>query len=124
MSLRAYSKINRGFTLIETLIALMLLAIVTSIGLRIYWDWFDTPLFDKKTQVIMMIQNGMKLYKLDNGFYPTTEQGISALVTKPTTKPIPQHWTPYLKKIPLDQKGNPYKYINYDDEIAIYSTER
>ncbi|WP_371440241.1 type II secretion system protein GspG [Candidatus Coxiella mudrowiae] len=56
----------------------------------------------------------MDLYKLDNGFYPTTEQGIETLVKKLKTDPVPQDWESggYLKRLPVDPWGNPYHYLN------------
>ena len=84
---------SQGITLIEVMLIAVVLAIVTAIVFRIYLIRSAAPSPNKTSQAILAIENGMKLYKLDNGFYPTSEQGISALVIKPTTKPIPQHWT-------------------------------
>jgi general secretion pathway protein G len=54
----------------------------------------------------------LKLYKLDNGRYPTNEQGLQALVTKPGSGPAPTNWRPYLDKLPKDPWGNTYQYLN------------
>lgn len=112
-------KKNLGITLIEILLMLMILAIFIAIFARFYLNHTGHPIIHtghpiltKTEQTILIIKNGMKFYKLDNGDYPTTEQGIAALVKKPTTKPIPQHWIPYLKTMPLDSKGRPYHYAN------------
>ena len=102
----------QGMTLIEILLILMLLAIFSSISYRLYSIYKPHPLITKPTESILILKNALKFYKLDNGSYPTTEQGISALVSKPTTSPIPQHWTQYLKTIPFDQWGRPYHYVN------------
>lgn len=61
---------------------------------------------------IATIMQALKLYKLDNGMYPTQEQGLQALVTKPTIPPIPPNWRPYLEKLPTDPWGHPYQYLN------------
>ena len=58
------------------------------------------------------LKQALKLYRLDNQRYPTAEQGLQALVVKPTTPPIPNNWKPYLEKLPTDPWGNPYQYLN------------
>lgn len=113
----------QGITLIEILLILILLAILTAVIVRIYWEVTAQHTIDKTRQDILTIENGLKFYKLDNGFYPTTAQGIAALVIKPTTPPIPQHWKPYLNAIPVDQQGHPYHYENPGQcsEFDVYS---
>ena len=115
--------LNKGFTLIEILLMIMILTIIASIAIRIYSNYSEFPRQNKTQQTILMIENAMKYYKLDNGFYPTTSQGISALVVKPKTDPIPKHWTQYLTTFPRDQHGKPYHYANPGKykEIDIYS---
>ena len=66
----------------------------------------------KAKQDVLSTQNALDLYKLDNGFYPSTEQGLMALVTKPTTSPTPLNWNSYLKELPKDPWGQPYNYLN------------
>lgn len=105
-------RLSKRFTLIEMLLIVMIIAIFSSIFYRLYSTNVTYVPLTKTQETRLMLDNAMKLYKLDNGNYPTTEQGISALVTKPTTKPIPQHWTQYLKKIPVDESGAPYLYVN------------
>ena len=64
-------------------------------------------------QDIATLMQSLKLYKLDNGRYPTTEQGLSALVRQPTLAPVPANWAAggYLEKLPLDPWGKPYLYL-------------
>ena len=114
---------SRGVTLIEILLIVILLAIFIAICVRIYSSFSVQKKPVQTEQGILIIENAMKFYKLDNGFYPTTSQGIAALVTKPKTKPVPQHWKKYLKTIPLDKNGKPYHYKNsgQNDEIEIES---
>ena len=64
-----------------------------------------------KTDVNNIMQ-GLKLYKLDNQNYPTAEQGLQALVAKPTAEPVPSNWKSYLDKLPADPWGRPYQYLN------------
>ncbi|MDP3560004.1 MAG: type II secretion system major pseudopilin GspG [Legionellaceae bacterium] len=106
------SVLSHGLTLIEIMLIVMVLAIGTSIYFRYHLNKETSIVLDKTQQDIVTIENGMKFYKLDNGVYPTTAQGISALVVKPTTAPIPKHWTQYLQAIPLNREGKPYRYVN------------
>ena len=64
-----------------------------------------------KADIEVNIPTALKLYELDNGFLPSTEQGLGALLQKPTTTPIPENWNgPYLEKMPVDPWGRPYQY--------------
>ncbi|MGD7430030.1 type II secretion system major pseudopilin GspG [Ralstonia solanacearum] len=76
-------------------------------------------------QDIASISQALKLYRLDNGRYPTTEQGLAALVTKPTTEPVPNNWKGggYLERLPKDPWGHPYQYLNpgVRGEVDIFS---
>jgi general secretion pathway protein G len=65
-------------------------------------------------QDIFTIMQSLKLYKLDNRRYPTTEQGLAALVQKPSQAPLPQNWSAggYLERLPNDPWGQPYQYLN------------
>ena len=71
----------------------------------------DARVMAAKTDVNHLMQ-ALKLYKLDNQRYPTSEQGLSALVTKPTAGQIPPNWKPYLDKLPNDPWNNAYQYLN------------
>ena len=71
----------------------------------------DARVSAAKTDVSNLMQS-LKLYKLDNQRFPTAEQGLGALVAKPTTGPAPINWKPYLDKLPNDPWGNPYQYLN------------
>ena len=74
-------------------------------------------------QDIAQIMQQMRLYRLDNSRYPTSEQGISALVTRPTTGPAANNWKSYLDKVPNDPWGKPYQYLNpgIRGEIDVFS---
>lgn len=102
---------KRPLTLIERLLILMLLVILATVSLTIYRGVnLRSPenVYDEK---YLLIQNALKFYKLDNGIYPTQQQGLDALRHKPKNSPIPQHWRPYLKEIPVDSEGHPYLYV-------------
>ena len=64
-----------------------------------------------KTDVSNLVQ-ALKLYKLDNQRYPSAEQGLQALLTKPTVDPMPVNWKPYLDQLPKDPWGRPYQYLS------------
>lgn len=106
------TRVSQGITLIELMLITMVFAVLISIIARIYLTYMENPRYDKTQRDILTIENAMIFYKIDNGFYPTNEQGISALLVKPVTEPIPKHWTPYLKSMPLDKQGKPYRYAN------------
>ena len=106
---------QRGFTLIELLIVLAIIAILaTYIAPKI----MGRPEEAKRTMAgvqIRGLETALKVYKLDNGIYPTTEQGLSALVTQPGIGPVPPRWRKggYLEKgkVPKDPWGNDYVYL-------------
>ncbi len=123
---------RKGFTLIELLVVMVILSIlVATIAPKI----MEKPQQARRIKAKMDIQNleaALKMFKLDNGFYPSTEQGLKALVEKPQTGRIPKHWPPqgYLEKgvVPLDPWGNPYIYIspgihNRDFDIISYGAD-
>lgn len=106
-----YSK-QRGFTLIEVMVVVVILAILAAFVVPKIMSRPEQARIVKAKQDILAIENAMNLYKLDNAFYPSTDQGIAALVIRPTSDPVPQSWTSYLKEIPKDPWGRPYQYIN------------
>ncbi|MFY8178672.1 MAG: type II secretion system major pseudopilin GspG, partial [Limnohabitans sp.] len=71
----------------------------------------DARVTAARTDVANLMQ-ALKLYKLDNRSYPTTEQGLQALVVRPTVGPAPINWKPYIDKLPSDPWGRPYQYMN------------
>ncbi len=114
---------QRGFTLIEVMVVVVILALLAAIIVPKIMSRPEQARLVKAKQDILAVENAMDLYKLDNGSYPTLEQGISALVTKPTQPPVPNDWNGYLKQIPSDPWGHAYQYTNpgKHGEIDIYS---
>lgn len=103
---------RRGFTLIEILVVIIVLGLLAAlVGPRILGRVSEAKSAAARTQLELL---GLALdsYRLDNGGYPTTEQGLAALDEKPTREPLPQNWRgPYLRKaVPLDPWGRPYVY--------------
>lgn len=112
-----------GFSLIEIMVVVVILGILASLVVPKIMSRPEEARLVKVKQDILAIQNALDLYRLDQGVYPTTEQGISALVTKPTTPPVPENWQPYLRSFPKDPWGHPYSYTNPGEhgEIDIYT---
>jgi len=103
---------QRGFSLIEIMVVVVILGILASIVVPKIISRPDEARVVKAKQDVLAIQNALDLYKLDNGFYPTTDQGLMALVEKPTSNPIPRDWKIYLKSVPKDPWGRDYLYLN------------
>jgi general secretion pathway protein G len=107
---------QRGFTLLEIIVVVFILSILVAlVAPRIIGRTDDARITDAKLQ-IKNLEMALKLYKLDNGFYPDTQQGLESLVEKPTTGRIPAKYREggYLeqKKIPADPWGNPYIFVS------------
>ncbi len=114
---------RRGFTLIELLVVISIIGVLGALIVPNVLDRLDdSKVTAAQTQVGSLMQQ-LKLYKLDNQRYPSAEQGIDALVRKPTAGTIPPNWRPYLDKLPVDPWGKPYQYANpgVKCEIDVYS---
>lgn len=101
-----------GFTLIELMVVVVILAILAAIAVPMLMDRPDEARAVKAKQDISAISSALQLYRLDNFRYPTTDQGLEALVTKPTTEPVPRNWKPYIERLPQDPWGREYLYLS------------
>jgi general secretion pathway protein G len=105
-----------GFTLIELMVVIVILGILAGLVLPRFMGRTEEARRTKARLQIENLEGALKLYKLDNGAYPTTDQGLEALVQKPSTGVIPRNWREggYLEKgkVPEDPWGRPYAYIS------------
>ncbi|MBX2808983.1 MAG: type II secretion system major pseudopilin GspG [Cellvibrionaceae bacterium] len=104
---------NQGFSLIEIMVVLIIIGVITAgVGAR-FLGKADQARVDQAMVDFATIEQALKLYRLDNYRYPTNEQGLDALVNKPTIDPVPRQWQSggYLDALPIDPWGNPYAYM-------------
>ena len=112
-----------GFTLIEIMVVVVILGILGALIVPNIIGRPDEARVPADATDIQAIGNSLELYRLDNGHYPSTEQGIEALVNQPTGYPAPRRWNPdgYLKKVPVDPWGEPYKFVSEGRAMDVYS---
>lgn len=118
-------RIARGFTLIEIMVVVAILGILAALVVPKIMGRPDEARIVAAKQDIAAIRQALNLYKLDNQRYPTTEQGLAALVERPATNPVPGNWKAggYLERLMSDPWGTPYQYLNpgLHGEIDIFS---
>jgi general secretion pathway protein G len=102
----------RGFTLIELMVVLVIIGTLAALIVPNVLDRADDARVTAAKTDVNNLMQALKLYRLDNQRYPTGEQGLQALVAKPSSGPIPGNWKPYIDKLPRDPWGNPYQYMN------------
>ena len=114
-----------GFTLLEVMVVVVILGILAVLVVPKIISRPDEARVIAAKQDIASLMQALKLYRLDNQRYPATEQGLQALVAKPTSAPIPPNWKAggYLERLPNDPWGNPCQYLNpgTHGEIDVFS---
>ncbi|WP_457568358.1 type II secretion system major pseudopilin GspG [Desulfurobacterium sp.] len=107
---------RKAFTLIELLVVVLILSLLAAIVVpKLTGRVDETKVKTTKVQ-LKEIKRALEMYKLDNGMYPTTSQGLKALVEKPETPPVPAHWHQYLDSVPKDGWGNDFVYVSPADK--------
>lgn len=103
----------KGFTLIEIMVVVVILGILAAILVPRIADQPDKARVTKAKQDIRALEGALQLYKLDNFYYPSTQQGLEALVQKPSGEPPARNWKAggYVPRLPKDPWGMPYQYL-------------
>ncbi len=109
-----YRTVASGFTLIEVMVVVAILAILAALVVPRIMDRPDEARVIKAKQDIRAIESALQLYRLDNFYYPSTDQGLEALVSRPSGSPEPKNWKSggYLERMPKDPWGNEYQYLS------------
>ena len=129
-SIAARARLARGFTLIEIMVVITILGVLAALIVPRVVGRTDDAKIAAARQDIASIMQALKLYRLDNGRYPSTEQGLQALISKPTLEPVPSNWKQggYIERssVPVDPWGEPYKFLNpgIKGEIDVFSLGR
>ncbi|MDX1594532.1 MAG: type II secretion system major pseudopilin GspG [Gammaproteobacteria bacterium] len=105
---------SAGFTLIEIMVVVVILGILAAVIVPRVLDRPDTARLVKAKQDLRTLESALNLYRLDNYVYPSTEQGLEALVEEPTGEPEARNWQPggYIDRLPVDPWQRPYLYLN------------
>lgn len=113
---------KKGFTLIEIMLVVIIIGALAAMVIPRFTGRSDqAKVSAAKADIEAHLATALKLYELDNGNFPTTSQGLDALLTKPVTNPIPANWNgPYIEKKPLDPWGRPYDYVCPGDHRPDY----
>jgi general secretion pathway protein G len=114
---------SRGYTLLEIMVVVFILGLLATLVAPRILGRTDDARRTKAVADMKGIEQALNLYRLDSGGYPTTEQGIEALVTRPTRPPVPKSWNPngYLDRVPVDPWGNAYVYVSDGNRFTLRS---
>ena len=116
---------QRGFTLLEIMVVVVILGILAALVVPKIISRPDEARSIAAKQDIASLMQALKLYRLDNQRYPSTEQGLQALVARPASTPLAPNWKTggYVERLPRDPWGNPYQYLNpgLHGELDVFS---
>ena len=105
-------RIQKGFTLLELMIVVVIIGVLGALIVPNFMSRPDEARVTAAKTDIASVMQALKLYKLDNHRYPTADQGLAALVSRPSSGPAPANWKPYMDKLPSDPWGGAYQYLN------------
>ena len=112
----------KGFTLLEMVIVIGIIGVLAAGAITLMGNFGDTAKIQRaKTEVTNTLPTVLKSYEILANTYPSTQQGLQALVEKPTDAPVPKQWSKQLDRVPLDPWGNEYRYTNNNGKILITS---
>ncbi|MFN5177054.1 type II secretion system major pseudopilin GspG [Limnohabitans sp.] len=112
MTPRTLRRPTRGFTLIELMVVLAIIGVLAALIVPNVLGRADEARVTAARTDVGNLMQALKLYRLDNQRYPSNDQGLQALIARPTAEPVPANWKPYLEKLPRDPWGRPYPYLN------------
>lgn len=116
---------EQGFSLLELMVVVVILSILALVIVPRVIDRPDQARITRVKSDLATLESAVNLYKLDNFRYPTTEQGLEALVARPVSEPVPQNWSAsgYIDRLPKDPWGNDYHYLapGVHGEVDIFS---
>lgn len=120
-AIRSTSSTQRGFTLMELMVVIVILGILAALVVPNLMGNKERADQQKAVSDIVALENALDMYKLDNHRYPTTEQGLEALVSKPEISPVPTNYRQdgYIKRLPADPWGNDYMLLSPGDHGAV-----
>ena len=122
-SQRSHSQRARGFTLIEIMVVIVIIGIIGALIVPNIVGRQDQAQVTAAQSDLRALGNALEMYKLDNSSYPSTEQGLEALVRRPTGFPEPRNWQSggYVRSLPTDPWGNPYQYLATGNHFELFS---
>ena len=119
-------KVQSGFTLLELMVVVVILGIIVGLVAPNVIGRGDEARVSAAEADIQTIGQALEMYRLHNSHYPSTDQGLEALVSKPSGSPEPKNWRgPYIQRLPKDPWQTPYGYINEDNvpEVISYGAD-
>lgn len=114
-------KNQRGFTLLELMVVIVILGVLASLVIPNLMGNKDKADNQKAVSDLVALENALDMYRLDNGRYPTTRQGLDALVKQPDAEPVPREYRNggYIRRLPQDPWGNNYAYDNPGSNLPL-----
>ena len=112
---------QRGFTLLEVMVVIVILGLLATLVLPRVLGRQDQAMVTKAKADVQALSTALKMYKLDNFTYPSTDQGLEALIKQPTGEPLAKNWKTggYIERLPTDPWGNPYQYLSPGENMEV-----